>query len=566
MGTVEDYQERSRKLARRFLQTAVVVDDKAYMAPESGNGPRGEVVKPSRIPGVSDQNDQDLARHGSQHSLDAASVIDSFSQLGVICGVIRPTGSALEAMRKADIVVLDWFLRDDNPQYTLDLLVNLLAGESDRNSLRLVSIYTGEAQLEKVCADVLDKLREASLKPVQDNAGATISYQHGRVVLYAKSDVNLAKTFKDRSVVERDLPGKLVKDFAAMTSGLLPAIALTSLAAVREGAHRVLDRFSSDLDPAFLAHRMCLTNPDDAERQIVDNIAEEFRGLMDNAVAEASPAGVEAVKCWMRKYHQAKIPKFKEFMSNGKAHNLESDIELVSRGFYPCGRNNNMDDKDIDRQINRKHIEDLSKSLSDNGNNALGLDEQLAWIMSFRTVYNEPPPTLWLGSVLSKQSKSSDEGEHHWICMRPRCDCVRLKEKTSFFFLPLVKLEKLSKENMRKPEKKQKYNRDEQIVIRLSNNVFEHLSIKFDSADWICQQFQPSPEKEAVIAKKRDDGHFEFIDSNEKRYTWRGELKAEYAQQIAHKFAASLSRVAVDESEWLRRMSKKDGWVEKNCS
>ena len=540
MGTVEDYQERSRKLARRFLQTAVVVDDKAYMASEHDNGPRGEVVPPPR---ASSQNDQEPVQHRSQHSLDAGSVIDSFSALGVICGVIRPTGSALEAMKKADIVVLDWFLRDDDPQYTLDLLGDLLAGESDRNSLRLVSIYTGEAQLKKVCDGVVEKLTEARLEPVQDNAGTTISYQHGRVVLYAKSNVNLANTFEGRSVAERDLPGKLVEDFAAMTRGLLPAIALTSLAAVREGAHKVLDRFSSDLDPAFLAHRMCLTNLDDAERQIVDNIAEEFRGLMDNAVAEASPAGVEAVKYWMRKYHQVEISKFKEFMPNGKAHNLESNIELVSKGFYLCLRNDRKD-KAINNKIN-KIIQDLSKLLSGNDNNTLGLDERLAWIMSFRTVYNAPLPILWLGSVVTKLSS---EGDQHLICMRPRCDCVRLEKdkKTTFFFLPLVELGKKGKGK-------------QQIVVRIGDQ-FERLRIEFDSSSWVLQQFSPSTGNDAVVAAKSgSNGDFKFTDIDGNEYKWRGELKAEYAQKIAQDFAAELSRVAVDESEWLRRMARKDG-------
>ena len=530
------------------------------MESEQGNGPRGEVVEPSRIPRVSDQNDQDPARRGSQHSLDAGSVIDSFSERGVICGVIRPTSSALEAMRKADIVVLDWLLRDDNPQYTLDLLVNLLAGESDRNSLRLVSIYTGEAQLEKVCAGVFKKLTEARLKPVQDNAGTTISYQHGRVVLYAKSDVNLANAFEGRSVAERDLPGKLVEDFAAMTSGLLPAIALTSLAAIREGAHKVLDRFSSDLDPAFLAHRMCLTNPDDAERQIVDNIAEEFRGLMDNAVAEASPAGVEAVKCWMRKYHQVAISKFKGFMPNGKAHNLESNIELVSKGFYPC-LGNDREDEAIDKEIEKinnkisnkinKIIQDLSKSLSGNDNNTLGLDERLAWIMSFRTVYNAPLPTLWLGSVVTELSSERDQ---HLICMRPRCDCVRLDEKKeiAFFFLPLLPL--VESEKTVKPRKGK-----EQIVVRLDDK-FERLRIELDSSSWVHRQFRPSTGSDAVVAAKSEhNDDFRFTDICRTEYKWRGELKAEYAQRIAQRFAESLSRVAVDESEWLRRMARKDG-------
>ena len=85
-----------------------------------------------------------------------------------------------------------------------------------------------------------------------------------------------------------------------MTEGLLPGIALTSLSAVREGEHKILDRFCAALDPAFLAHMACLSDPEDAERQIVTHVAEELRGLMDNAVADESPAGVQVVEDWIR--------------------------------------------------------------------------------------------------------------------------------------------------------------------------------------------------------------------------------------------------------------------------
>lgn len=516
MGTMEDYQNRSRELARRFLQTAVVVDDEAYMESEQGSGPRGEVVEPSRIPRVSNQNDQDPTHRGSQHSLDAGSVIDSFSALGVICGVIRPTGSALEAMRKADIVVLDWLLRDGDPQYTLKLLEDLLAGESDRNSLRLVSIYTGEAQLEKVCTGVVEKLTEASLKPVQDNAGTTISYQHGRVVLYAKSDVNLANAFQGRSVAESDLPEKLVEDFASMTRGLLPRIALNSLTAVREGEHKVLAQFSTRLDPAFLAHKACLPNPGDAERQIVNHIAEELRGLMDNAVAETSSKDIDAVKCWIK-------DKVEIFTFDDKNFTAEQTITLANKGLQKAG-------------LKDRYFKFLSAGFSGSGN-AIELDKELAWIMSFRTVYSASQPLLWLGSVVTE---FSNEVERHLICMRPRCDCVRLQEETTFFFLSLVESRK----------------RKEQIIVRL-NDEFELLGIELDSASWVCRQFSPSTGKDAVIAEQKEsDGPFEFTDSCDKLYRWRGELKAEYAQRIAQRFAESLSRVAIDESEWLRRMAK----------
>ena len=207
----------------------------------------------------------------------------------------------MEVMRQADIVVLDWLLKDGDSRYALSLLRDLVAGEIGRNALRLVAVYTGEARLEDICASVVTVLRDTGLEPVKNEIGTAITYRHGRVVLYAKSNVNLAEPLMERSVAEGDLPGRLVADFATMTEGLLPSIALASLTAVREGAHMLLDQFGADLDPAFLAHRACISNPDDAERQFVNHVAEELRGLMDNALAAESPAGAEAVEGWVRR-------------------------------------------------------------------------------------------------------------------------------------------------------------------------------------------------------------------------------------------------------------------------
>ena len=165
--------------------------------------------------------------------------------------------------------------------------------------------------------------------------------------------------------------------------------------------------------------------------------------------------------------------------------------------------------------------------------------------MSFRTVYNAPLPTLWLGSVVTELS---DEGCQHLICMRPRCDCVRLDggQEIAFFFLPLVELEKQVK-----PRKG-----NEQIVARLDDG-FERLGIEFDSSSWVHRKFRTSTGNDAIFAANSEsDGDFKFTDNHNIEYKWRGELKAEYAQRIAQKFAESLSRVAIDESEWLRRMAK----------
>ncbi|MDD9980677.1 MAG: response regulator receiver domain [Gammaproteobacteria bacterium] len=512
-------------MAQRFLQTAVVVDDEAHMARGETNGPRAEVVAPSRHTPPSRRDDQGPVGRGPMHTLNAGSITDSFSALGVICGVVGPTGSAMETMRQADIVVLDWLLQDGDPRYALELLRGLLAGEVDRNSLRLVAIYTGEARLEEICAAVSAELKEAGLDPVENETKTEVSYRHGRVVLYAKSGVNLAEPLRERSVAEEEFPGRLVEDFASMTEGLLPGIALTSLSAVREGEHKILDRFCAELDPAFLAYMACLPDPEDAERQIVTHVAEELRGLMDNAVADESPAGVKVVEGWIR----CKGDRGAGFRFGERELDLQQTVELATKGLEAS-------------DLGKSAFKHLSAGFA--GCDVVDLDEQLAWIMSFRTVFNAPPPTLWLGSVVTTVT---DTKEAHLICMRPRCDCVRLDKETTFNFLPLVAPSKFKEFKDLKIK--------EQVVTKVGEE-FMRLGIGLDPSGWILRQFQPTGDNRAVIATRREpDGGFEFTDACGTRYVWQGELKAEYAQRIAQTFATTLSRVAVDESEWLRRMA-----------
>ena len=525
MISADEFGPRSRDLAQRFLQTAVVVDDEAHMARGRTDGPRAEVVAPSRHTLPSSQDDQGPIGRGPVHTLNAGSITDAFSALGVICGVVGPTESAMGTMRQADIVVLDWLLQNGDPRYALKLLRGLLDGEVDRNSLRLVAIYTGEARLEEICAVVSAELKEAGLDPVENETRTEVSYRHGRVVLYAKSGVNLAEPLRERSVAEENLPERLVNDFASMTEGLLPGIALTSLSAVREGEHKILDRFCAELDPAFLAHMACLPDPEDAERQIVTHVAEELRGLMDNAVADESPAGVQVVEGWIR----CKGDGGAGFRFGEKELDLQQTVELATKGLETS-------------DLGKSAFKHLSAGFA--GCDVVDLDEQLAWIMSFRTVFNAPPPTLWLGSVVTTVM---DTKEAHLICMRPRCDCVRLDKETTFIFLPLVAPSKFREFKELKI--------GEQIVTKVDGD-FTRLGIGLDPSGWILRQFQPTGDDRAVIATRREpDGGFEFTDACGIRYVWRGELKAEYAQRIAQTFAATLSRVAVDESEWLRRIA-----------
>jgi len=515
------FAEHCRELARRFLQTAIVVDDEALMLATDVESV-GEVVEPTRRPL---RTSRDEAPPGSSdgHSLDSKALIDSFAELGVICGVIGPTKEAMHTSRQADIVVLDWRLKAEEPEYALELLKDIVTGGVDRNALRLVAFYTGEADLPKIQGDVLVALKEEGLDPQDDGLGA-LTYGHGRIVLYAKPSVNLAGGLRGRQFAEDELPSRLVGDFSRMTAGLLPSIALVSLTAVRESAHMVLDRFCSRLDPAFLAHRACLPNPDDAEQQMVNHVAEELRGLIDYAVAGQSPAGESAVAAWVR--DRSGDPPH-EFRFGAKSLTTDETVALAEYGLAKS-------------RLAQGDFKYLSEGFA--GHDVQNIDEELAWIISSRTVFDAPPPTLWLGTVVVRRTSGNQNNEDaDLICLRPKCDSIRLKGRTSFAFLPLVE-----------PQQGQ-----EQLIVKSESGYRRH-GIAFDPSGWEVHDFEPSGGRGVVLARKVDSSEaFVFKDADDNEYDWLGELKAEFVQRIARAFADNMSRPAVEESEWLRRSAQR---------
>ena len=140
-------------------------------------------------------------------------------------------------------------------------------------------------------------------------------------------------------------------------------------------------------------------------------------------------------------------------------------------------------------------------------------------------------PMLTLG-ILIKENISGD----YLLCIQQRCDSVRLVggEKRNFLFLPLEAAEKkfsiLYKDNQGLPIK----------LKVIADNCHNLITKKFEQT-----------ENGFVLAK--NDGSFYFQDADGKRFDWILELKEAHAQRIANKFAAQLSRVGLDESEWLRR-------------
>ncbi len=166
--------------------------------------------------------------------------------------------------------------------------------------LRLIAFYTGEpdheALRDKIAAS-LNGLDASDQAVFTNDDNRAIDFRSCRIVIYGKPGSPTRD--RNRVVSEEDLADRLIGDFAGMVEGLLPSLVLTALAAVRDNVYRVLERFGPDLDPAFLAHRACLPLPPESEEHIVEQIARELHGIMDDAIQRTSPAGIEAIAHWL---------------------------------------------------------------------------------------------------------------------------------------------------------------------------------------------------------------------------------------------------------------------------
>lgn len=160
------------------------------------------------------------------------------------------------------------------------------------------------------------------------------------------------------------------------------------------------------------------------------------------------------------------------------------------------------------------------------------LDERFALLTTQRSFYQGRIPTLTLGTIVQLKTDSS-----YLLCIQPRCDCVRVEANTAFLFLPM----KVDQGNG------EKFDMILQVIGR-----YVKLVLQKKTHDLRLVKFTPGQDDKETIVGKLANSEYYFTDVTGATYTWVGELRSEHAQRIANEFAANLSRVGLDESEWLR--------------
>ena len=540
---MNEFRQRCKETAKRFLRTVVIVDDEAYNGPAQSPGvlekPTRHTVgsRPSTAAAesptsVTGKTEGRAAEKLGSHRLDTRTLVESFSRQGLICAVVAPrpgadpSGIVDLSVKRTDIVILDWQLNGDDGQGTLSILKSILKEDAGER-LRLIAIYTGEQDISKIGRDLVEKLAEFErTSPDDERHYVELSYKHCRIVIYSKSYLPKESGLSSRSLSVSDLPEALIEDFAAMVEGLLPNIALVSLASIRENVHKILDRFDTKLDPALLTHRACLPVPDDSQQHMVSQLASELHAIMDDAVATDEPAGIEAIREWL----DSPLGPDGDFNFVGdEVVPRDEAITLLKEGLAKIDF--------LTGKTKDKIFRSLTKIFSSNENPDHILDRRFAWMFNFRTIFNAPSPILQLGTVLQQ---TNGENASYFLCLRPKCDSVRLKKKTSFLLLPLLDP---------KPN-------SIQLVLRTSEDTYRRVRLCTETTQWSLVNFIPNQEKGSVVAEGCYPC-FYFTDEYNVRFDWLGELKAEFAQRVAQHFAAELSRVPINNSEWLRREEEK---------
>ena len=521
--------EHCRQIVRDFLLTAVVVDDELSApadAPVHGGLTPPDQRAPSREPTQAAPQD-----HPSQ-PLKVDPITWSFARQGMVCGVVVPQGDQndlevlAKAIARADIVILDWRLSRTSGATALPLLERILRADQPER-LRLVAFYTGEPDHQDIRGQISESL--VALDAPHGPAGTTddhgrIDFGACRIVVYGKpgSGADALSTV----VNEEELAERLIADVAEMVQGLLPSLVLTALAAVRENVYRVLERFGRDLDPAFLAHRACLPQPSDSEEHMVEQIASELHGIMDEAVRRKSPAGIEAIAHWLEdRFSDGQVEFHPKGQNRAVSVLVDEVLTMLESGF----------DNERPSGLGKKQWPVLSHGLAGVSSGVGEIDHRLASAMSFRQVLEGTSRRqLSMGTVVRRTG--SDDTT--LLCVTPRCDSVRLTEESSFLFLPLWEL------------------KDGPLQVVVPSGADEHhrMTVSEKPSEWLMEDFKPDPEGKCVLAyPDGPERGFTFQDVDGGRYRWVGELKPEFAQSIAQAIAKRMSRLPLNKSEWLRR-------------
>jgi Response receiver domain len=538
----------SKQIAKDFLRSVVVVDDHPVFEDEEvvGELEAPDLVveaSPSETPAA-----EQPATAPDPHTLPFNRFSESFATVGIFCTVLSPekehlddfvTQSAGESglANRADVVILDWVLHGfKEGEKALDIIAKLTQGEGGvKPRKRLILVYTGESDLLGIAKKIRDKLNVAAVEGGTAQERTHITLGATTIAIYAKPHVKVAENLQSLVASAEAIPEIVISEFARTSPGLLSNLILRSMGVLRSETYQILKKFPTKLDCGFVTHKV-LQNPEEASTHLLPLVVSEIQtALEDNIVIEV--LSEPALAAWLNSKIADGFVFGLEGVTEDETRNGVQELlkrpvlDVVGDGAHGNFVRGFLKSKNKARG---EVADRLTQLLS--GETSHRANQEFAILMSIRSRYGTPPPRLTLGTIVHDASRGI-----YLLCAQPRCDSVRLTGERQFPFLPL----------------------------KVADDGYDH--VVMHGADIITLRlidepyrmemigFQPWTEEEReVLARPNGDRLFFKSGTREDNFQWIAELRSEHAQRIANALAGKISRVGLNESEWLRLNAKRE--------
>lgn len=531
-----EFFEKSKEIANEFLQSIVFLDDQAF----SKN---------------TDTND-------NKHSFDALEISKAFAKQKKVCAVYQPKEPSdiddfNQISKKADVVILDWYIpiqenvspenstqdvESDEPrgQYTKQIISELV-NNVGCDSLKLIIIYTGDDILDDITNDIATLLGLS-------NHTKVCEIEKENIKIFVRSKANVKERFKNRHHLQdkvlkyEELPNFILEEFTKMTLGLLSNFALLSLTTIRNNSHKLLGLFSKDLDAAYLGHKMLLPNQEDAEDLLVKLLGDSIADLLYYGSIPQKIQS-ELIENWIAKNIEEEDFSVKNRV--GVEYNPNVTFKKTQQFLKTLLSSEETEvEKRIKKQLNElipdkkqrgyfvEHLFKNSTSLFVNNNDSEieNRDKKFAILTHHKSIFISKEPILTLGTLIKHSAN-----DVYFVCIQQRCDSVRIPkdEERKFLFLPLTISD----------DSKFHIITSDGIKLKLNKKSYAVKTIKFKCN---CEA--------GVIAGTPEGGKYIFKENydNGNTFEWILDLKDLHAQRIVANYTSQLSRVGLDESEWLR--------------
>lgn len=506
-----DFFKLSKEVSNRFIQNVVFIDDNAY---------KGDVER---------------------NAFDAQVVSNEFAKSGKICAIYAPKKESdidkyYSILDKADVIILDWRLdletdakdelnpeadadvEDTRGEYTLKIINEQLKDNGNRK-LKLIIIYTGDT-----ITAIKDVLREQFPDYSFDETNFSMQFNNIKLLVRGKGEDRETQyghneELKKFLIHYNELPNLITSAFAEMSSGLVSNFALEAINIIRNNTSRILGVFSPKLDPAYLGHKVMIPYATESKELLIHILGDAITELLESNNINTSD--------WINKWVDSNIVD-KKFTHNGVNIDITSDMlkRLVSSDKHTLLEKLN----EVGWGINDKKLKQIQQNIPElfvyDGCDIDESNDNFAILTHHKNVFKplSSLPILTLGTIVC-----SDSGQYY-ICIQQACDSKRIVDERRFLFLPLSK------------------SGEHPIIVESGNKLFPNKK----SYELKTIKFKPTGDNGSIQADQEIDGSFVFTSSHNDRYKWIVDIKSLHAQRIVNNYCAQLSRVGLNESEWLR--------------